>query len=79
MLIQSRFNSILHTAAHTILKFSSKWTELGKNILNEVTISRKTNVVCITHKWLLDIKQKIASLQSITPENLDKRDMHGST
>ena len=38
----------------------------------------------VTHKWLLDMKQRKTSLQFTTPENLDnkedlKRDIHGST
>ena len=37
----------------------------------------------LTHKWLLDIKQKKTSLQFTIPENVDnkehpKRDVHGS-
>ena len=46
--------------------------------------SRKTNLIVITHKWLLDIKRRKTSLWATTPEKLDnsedtKRYIHGST
>ena len=53
-----------------------------KNRLSKVTQTQKDKYNVLTHKWLLDIKQRITNLQSITPENLDnkedpKRDGHG--
>ena len=44
-------------------------------------MQRQTPYV-LTHKWILDVKQRITRLQSTTPEKLGnkedpKRDMHG--
>ena len=67
-----------------ILKFTRKWLELEETILSEVTQSERDYVSLhiLTHIWILDIKQKITSLQSTPPEKLGikmgpKRDMHG--
>ena len=40
--------------------------ELEKNILNEVTWTQKDKrgLYVLTHKWILDVKQKITRLQS---------------
>ena len=54
-----------------------------KNILNEVTQTQKKKTFYIlTHKWLLDVKQRITRLEPTTPEKLvnkenPKKDIHG--
>ena len=58
--------------------------DLENIILSEVTWTQKDKLsYVLTHKWLLDIKQRKTSLQFTIPENLDnkedpKRDIHGS-
>ena len=76
-------NGVLHNRKNNdILKFVGKWMDLENSILSEVTT--KTNIIYVlTHKWLLDIKQRKTNLQFTIPENLDnneepKRDIHGS-
>ena len=56
-----------------------------ENILSEVNSDPEKQIsYVLTHKWLLDIKQRKTNLQFTTPENPDnkkdpKKDIHGST
>ena len=57
---------------------------IKKNILSEVNQTQKDKQYVLTHKWILDIKQKITSLQSTTSEKLGSKedpegDIHGSS
>ena len=57
-----------------IMKFEDKWMELDQNIPNKVTQAQKKQTQYIfTHKWylILDKKQRITRLQSITLEKQD--------
>ena len=59
--------------------------ELKKNILSELSQPRPRiqTWYILTHKWILDIKQRVTSLYSMSREKLGKkenpkRDIHGS-
>ena len=58
-----------------ILKFAGKWMELEKNRPDwgDSDPERQTWYV-LTHKWILDIKQKITILQFINSEKLGSKD-----
>ena len=55
--------------------------ETRKNFLSEVTDPQRQTWYVLTHKWILDINQRITSLHFITSEKLGnkdnpKRDIH---
>ena len=67
-----------------ILQFASKWTELEKSILTEVTHTQKDKHTMYSLISGSDIKQRITSLQDTTTENQDnkedpKGEIHGLT
>ena len=53
------------------LKFAGKWIDLENIILCD---SERQIENVLTHKWLLDIKQRKTSLQFTVSENLDNRE-----
>ena len=50
-------NGVLHNGKNDdILKLVNNWMDLENITLSEITQTQKDNV--LTHKWLLDIKQR---------------------
>ena len=45
-----------------ILKFACKWIELEKNPACGKTDPERQTQNVLTHKWILDVKQKLTSL-----------------
>jgi hypothetical protein len=56
-----------------IMNFAGKWIQLDTIILSEVTQIQEDMHVC-THKGIITIKYRIATLHSIDPDKLNKKE-----
>ena len=57
------------------MKFEGKWIELEKKINSEWgnPVSERQTLYILTHKWILDVKQRIMGLQFTALEKLGNK------